>query len=102
MFSLFKNYKLLIFLPITLLFLFIFFLLLGNHATAEAGKLNEMKGYEAVLIKEGDTLTAIANTYANEYSHFTDKEYLNAIVSLNSLSTEHLQSGNYLLLPKYQ
>lgn len=97
-----KKHKMFLLLPITLVLFIIFFLLLGNQATAEAGNLNEMKGYESVLIKDGDTLTTIADTYAKEYSHYTNSEYLDAIVSLNSLSTEHIQSGGYLLLPKYR
>ena len=97
-----KNNKLILFVPITIIMLVIFFLLLGNHSTAEAGDLNDMRVYESVLIKEGDTLTDIASRYAKEYSHFSSNEYMNAIVSLNSLSSEYIRAGEYILLPKYR
>ena len=97
-----KKHKLLLFVPVTIVLLIIFFFLMGNHATAEAGNLNDMKGYESVLIKDGDTLSSIASCYAKEYSHYSDREYMNAIVSLNSLTSEHIQSGVYILLPKYR
>lgn len=96
-----KNHKL-IFISVTIILLLIFLYLMGNHATAEAGNLNDMKGYESILIKDGDTLSSIATCYAKEYSHYSDHEYMDAIVSLNSLTSEHIQSGVYILLPKYR
>ena len=83
MLRLFRNYHAsLSFIPFAILFLLILFILLfGSQATAETGDHYEIKGYESVLIKDGDTLTSIANTYANSYSHYNSSEYREAIVS---------------------
>ena len=85
----------------TILLFFFFFLMLGNLVYAEAGNMKEMKSYEAILVKEGDTLSSVAATYANVYSCFSKEDYQEAIISLNSLSSEYIQSGSYLLLPQY-
>lgn len=88
--------------PVTLfMLLFFFFLFSGKSVSADAGNLNQMKSYESVLVREGDTISSLADCYAKEYSHFSKKEYIEAIVSLNDLSSEYIQSGRYLLLPQY-
>lgn len=89
-------------IPATLLLLLVFFFIFGSHAAAEAGDLNDMKSYESVLVKDGDTLCSIATNYAKEYSHYTNREYMDAIVSLNNLSSEYIHSGDYILLPRYR
>ena len=91
-----------ILIPATLLLLFIFFLLFCSHAAADAGDLDAMKGYESVLVRDGDTLCSLATAYADDYSHFTDREYMDAIVSLNHLSSEYIHAGDYILLPRYR
>lgn len=89
-------------IPATLILLLIFFLAFGCSVSAETGNLNDMKSYETVLVKDGDTLSSVAASYAKEYSHFSEKDYQEAIVSLNSLSSEYIQAGSYLLLPQYR
>ena len=89
-------------IPVTFLCMLIFFFLLGSHVSADAGNLNHLKGYESILVRDGDTISTLAASYAEEYSHFTKDEYVKAIVSLNNLSSEYIQSGCYLLLPKYR
>lgn len=97
-----KNHLLFFLIPFTLLVMVILFLLLGNHASAEDGNLNEIKRYETILVKEGDTLHSIANSYAKKLSYYSNSEYLEAILSLNSLDSEFIQSGKYILLPIYR
>ena len=58
----------------TILLFFFFFLMLGNPVSAEAGNMKEMKSYESILVKEGDTLSSVAATYANVYSCFSKEE----------------------------
>lgn len=91
-------------IPATLILAFIFFFALcsGNRVSADAGDLNTMKSYESVLVREGDTISSLADSYVKEYSHFTKREYVKAIVDLNQLSSEYIQSGSYLLLPRYR
>lgn len=79
-----------------------FFVAGGSDASANSGDLNNMKSYESVLIKEGDTLSSLARQYASPKSHFSVHEYQKAIVSLNNLSSEYIKAGNYLLLPNYK
>ena len=86
----------------TFLLLLFFFLILGGKVSAEAGTMNEMKSYDTVLVKDGDTLSSVASSYAREYSHFSLEDYQEAIISLNNLSSEYIQAGSYLLLPQYR
>lgn len=92
-----------LFIPVTFfMLLFFFFLFSGKSVSADAGNLNDMKSYESVLVRDGDTISSLADCYAEKYSHFSKKEYIEAIVSLNNLSSEYIQSGSYLLLPQYR
>lgn len=85
----------------TLLLIMFFFVAGGADASASSGDLNNMKNYESVLIKDGDTLSSIAERYASDMSHFSVPEYLEAIVSLNNLTSDYIVAGHYLLLPKF-
>lgn len=85
-----------------LAFIFSFAFSSGNRVSADAGDLNTMKSYESVLVREGDTISSLADSYAKEYSHLTKEDYVEAIVSLNNLSSEYIQSGSYLLMPRYR
>ena len=58
--------------------------------------------YRKVLIKSGDTLSSLADTYAEKYSNLSKAEYEEAIISLNSLSSENIHAGGYLLLPNFK
>lgn len=91
------------FITLTFILLVLFVFFFGNRSTANSGNLNDdMKGFESVLIKKGDTLTDIAGKYSPKYSHVSSGEYMEAIVSLNSLSTQYIHAGEYILLPKYR
>ena len=89
-------------LPATFLLLLIFFLILGDSVSAESGDINEMKSYDTVLLKDGDTLSSVAASYAREYSYLSEEDYQEAIITLNNLSSEYVQAGSYLLLPQYR
>lgn len=91
-------------IPVTLISIIVFFFIIGagSHVSADAGDLNTMKGYESVLVREGDTISSLADSYVEKYSHFSKAKYVEAIISLNNLSSEYIQSGNYLLLPRYR
>ena len=97
-----KNHMWILFILILFVTMFSFFFLLGGKsASAEAGCLDDMKGYESILIKQGDTVHSIANIYSDKYSHLSCSDYYEAILSLNSLESEHIKAGSYLLLPVY-
>ena len=48
------------------------------------------------------TLSSLADTYAEKYSNLSKAEYEEAIISLNSLSSENIHAGGYLLLPNFK
>ncbi len=89
-----------LFIP-TLLLIIIFFTAGGADASASSGDLDNMKNYESVLIKDGDTLSSIARQYASDMSHFSEQEYLESIISLNNLDSDYIIAGHYLLLPRF-
>lgn len=64
--------------------------------------LGEVRQVESVLVKKGDTLSSLANTYAKELSQLSEDEYLCQIVELNNLESEYIQAGHYILLPDYR
>ncbi|MCH5252125.1 MAG: LysM peptidoglycan-binding domain-containing protein [Lachnospiraceae bacterium] len=97
--AIFKN--MLVFIIPVVLFFLCFFLFKAPRVSADSGDLNTMKNYESVLIREGDTLTSLSEQYAGDRSHFSSQEYMTAIISLNNLSSEYIEAGNYLLLPNY-
>lgn len=102
MFIFLKNHVTILFISITLVSLLIFFFLLGNHVSADNGASVSINGYDSVLIRDGDTLNSIAKTYSVRYSNDSYHRYREAIISLNSLTSDHIQSGKYILLPKYR
>ena len=54
----------------------------GKTASADMSGQHTMKSYENVLIKSGDTLSSLADTYAEKYSNLSKAEYEEAIISL--------------------
>ena len=73
-----------------------------ERLSADMSGQHTMKSYENVLIKSGDTLSSLADTYAEKYSNLSKAEYEEAIISLNSLSSENIHAGGYLLLPNFK
>lgn len=58
------------------------------------------KTCKSIQIKEGDTLWSIAKTYyVPECGSFTD--YLKEIKNTNSLKSDSIHAGRYLLIPIY-
>ena len=47
----------------------------GKTASADMSGQHTMKSYENVLIKSGDTLSSLADTYAEKYSNLSKAEY---------------------------
>lgn len=56
----------------------------GKTASADMSGQHTMKSYENVLIKSGDTLSSLADTYAEKYSNLSKAEYEEAIISLTA------------------
>lgn len=58
------------------------------------------KYFQSIEIQKGDTLWSIAAHYADD--HYADlSDYVAEVKILNGLSTEKIQTGNYLMIPYY-
>jgi hypothetical protein len=86
---------------ITIAFLVVFITVMRVPASADSGSYTEMKRYETCLIREGDTLSAIAEVNASRLSHITVDEYIQRIMELNNMDSEYITAGHYILLPDY-
>jgi len=86
----------------TLLLLCCFFFFAPSKVSAGAGSLNDIIDVESVLVKRGDTLSSLAQEYAPSMSYSTADVYLQDIIELNNLDSEHIKAGSYILMPKYR
>lgn len=57
---------------------------------------NNKKIYTSIIINSGDTLWDIANEYKPD--DMSSKEYIKEIKEINSLSSDNIHSGNYLMI----
>lgn len=98
-----KNFStnILIFMIPVVVLVICFILVSNSKVSANTVGLSDVTKVQSVLVKKGDTLSSIANKYANQYSHIPSAEYLEQIKSLNNLSSEYITAGNYILLPDY-
>ena len=71
-------------------------------AGGSTANLGEVKQVRSVLIKQGDTLSSLARTYAGEMSQLPAEEYMSQMIELNNLDSEYIQAGHYILLPDYR
>ena len=78
--------------------------LIGNVIFSRAKDSNETvtyKYYQSYQINAGDTLTSIAQTYADEEISSVSS-YIKEVKQMNHLSDEDLlQAGDYLIIPYY-
>ena len=80
--------------------LLLLFLTIGilNYVHAESAK-EYNKVYVSIEIKQGDTLTSIAERYAVSSDHYED--YIEELCYINNLKNDTLYTGCYLLIPVY-
>lgn len=69
----------------------------------DAGKENiSMKYYKNICVEQGETLTSIAGTYADEEHYETLEAYINEVIYMNHLkSADDIPAGYYLIIPYY-
>ena len=91
--------KLVVSLVIVLILCMIFFLIFSTKASADSGDLTDIRGYEQILVRPGDTLDGLAAAYAPRLSHVSAVEYKSQIVRLNNLASYYLREGVYLMMP---
>ena len=57
------------------------------------------KSFVSIEIKNGDTLTTIAETYAISAAEYDS--YINEVMDINNLKNDKIHAGCYLLIPIY-
>ncbi len=77
----------------------LFFVLFCSNVSAQSGDSLNVRGYEQVLIRPGDTLDKLSRQYAGIYSHISPSEYKNQIIQLNDLDSDYIREGIYLMMP---
>ncbi len=95
------NTGVLLIIPVLAIFICVW-LFMGTEVSASTGDINQLKTYQSVLVKDGDTLTSIASQHAKENSYYSDEKYMEAIIGLNNLESQHIKAGTYLLLPNFK
>lgn len=60
----------------------------------------EPTSYESVLINNGDTLWSIAKEYNT--SDISTNDYIDEIKTINGLTGDSINGGNYILIPVYE
>ncbi len=86
---------------LTLVLIILFSLIMRTSVSADTGSSAEIKSYETCLIRQGDTLSSIAEDNAGRLSHFTRDEYIQQLMEFNNINSEHIKAGQYILLPNY-
>ncbi len=91
--------KLLIGVIASLLLIIVSLLIFSKTVTAE-GDRDRIKIVASIEIKKGDTLWTIAEDYmTDDYDNIN--EYILEIKRSNSLSTDTIHTGHYLIVPYY-
>lgn len=71
--------------------------------SAQARDINKpvsYKYFKSIYIEEGDSLWSIGQEYADE--HYTSvASYINEVKRMNSLESDSIKTGNYLIVPYY-
>jgi len=67
----------------------------------EPKKEPSYKYYANIEIQSGDTLWEIADTYMDSEHYMERKDYINEVMSINHMVSDHLVSGQKLIVPYY-
>lgn len=71
------------------------------HAETTGERVDDVISYESVLVCQGNTLWSIARDHLDQPTNAEIQAYVQEIISLNNLSSCHIHSGNYILVPTY-
>lgn len=96
-----KNIMLLILTTIVLSSLLVFFASMSIQASdMEHQQQVSYKYFKSIYISQGDTLWSIAE--ANMDEHYSNtSEYINEVKRMNSLTSDHIVCGSYLVVPYF-
>lgn len=96
-----KNIALLILSTIILSSLLVFFATMSIQASdMEHQNQLSYKYFKSVYITQGDTLWSIAEDNMDEHYSSTS-EYINEVKRMNSLTSDHIVCGSYLIVPYF-
>ncbi len=59
------------------------------------------KYFKSIMIEKGDTLWSIANENIDAEHYNNTSEYIKEVKSINSLATDKITAGNYIIVPYY-
>lgn len=76
----------------------------GTHtlvsSAQSADTVQSYKYYTSIAVSYGDTLTSIAEQYADE--HYTTQEYISEVCQINHIADDAvIDAGSYLVIPYY-
>ena len=83
---------------LVLIFTLSYHAIVSNATEADAEV--SYKYYKSIEISYGDSLWAIADTYAGE-QYASAKDYIEEVMHINHLSDDTLIAGQYLIVPYY-
>lgn len=72
--------------------------------SSQAGNVNDdmsCKCFKSIQIEKGDTLWSIANENMDIEHYSNTSEYVREVKSINSLASDRIVAGNYIIVPYY-
>lgn len=77
-----------------------------NRMITKAGEAKEeelsFKYYKNIRIEQGETLTSVAHTYADQAHYENHQKYIQEVVYMNHLEdADDICEGTYLIIPYY-
>lgn len=72
--------------------------------SSQAGNVNDdmsCKYFKSIQIEKGDTLWSIANENMDIEHYSNASEYVKEVKSINSLASDRIVAGNYIIVPYY-
>lgn len=95
--------KMLLIFLLTLLMMFGIGVCFGTLLTRaeEPAKEPAYKYYTNIEIQSGDTLWEIADSYMDSVHYTSRSDYINEVMSINHMVTDHLVAGQKMIVPYY-
>lgn len=59
------------------------------------------KYYKSVMVEDGDTLWNYAELYGDSHFYEKNEDYIKEVIEMNSLDSDEITAGQYLILPYY-
>lgn len=81
------------------------FIVFYNHIQAQADGVEHMhyiKCFKSVCVGYDETLEQLAYDHVDPVFYSSYQEYIDEIVAINSLDSENVRPGNYIIIPYYQ